>query len=945
MRLFFLWGFVKGGIQELFNDGIGHHAYGFPSYEEVFEALDHLEGSNPLFITKIPIGLSYQCRVIWSYLVSTKGIQDPKVYANSTSFMQYALMKSIAEEESIARCSKEVRQGGGERRQQRDFLWLSSHLDAVDRFFKSRDSEDRVVTIDPASPEVDASPEPDGNPQLDVYAGPDGNPGLDGNAGPDAEDPENDPDAIEENSAQLEGQQFAGRGQSAPVRGLFATLSTRFWRMPWTSVPRSLTSYSVTEQGAFREEHHNPSGYNVWGYNPRWNNPGAYGPRGYAGARGYGTGRPRGYRPWIAPGRPTSYVSSTGYGGSPGYGDSTAPWTRDLQSLSQRRLRGVPAEVKPSRLSVFLRRLGVFRQDPFIRGFRLKSNTWSGPRVNSAGRTVEKVEAPAEAQAVADKSLWLKRLDVFGYADRGRVLMTALHHAREPTSLTASFTVFYGIVDSLNKLALDPAVGRSDPEDGLVSQNALGSLMSGRDIVFVPFVNPDGYRAIELTRNPMIRKNQRPTCTNNPTNSTALLNGIDLNRNYGSTFVREHSPCHTEEYEGTHAFSEPETRAIRRLTRLFRPQIALNFHAYGDLWTRPWNCCSNRTLSRRDKQIFTEIAQSLHGIESFGSAPELKQLGYVATGESDDWMMEEYGTISMSPEIGPEEHEFYPKTFSVVKDINRDNFNRTINVITKAGSELNMLLELCSPRRNQLSIVNSGLMDTGHIALVYSKLPGKEAEVAAQLIDHVKVSTANQVTGDQVTGDQVIDNAAVSPSNFTSFINVNVPITDVSARYRPFAWTAVPGEPEVLEIDNISARASFTDPKLQLEEGAAYQFCVYNLSAEDGDYEAGAKGRQPEIQVGFKTRRHVAKSPASRPLVTPAVIDDKKLDTRNTVRSNFGGQKRDTGVDQYWEGGQRASLATLIMGYQCGTISNLGCSTDGAFLYVPLSVNLLTTAQ
>lgn len=71
--------------------------------------------------------------------------------------------------------------------------------------------------------------------------------------------------------------------------------------------------------------------------------------------------------------------------------------------------------------------------------------------------------------------------------------------------------------------------------------------------------------------------------------------GVDLNRNYDYKFAMNDvgssgDPC-AEDYRGPHAFSEPETSAMRDFVEARKNSIvmALNFHAYGNLLIYPFN--------------------------------------------------------------------------------------------------------------------------------------------------------------------------------------------------------------------------------------------------------------------------------------------------------------------------------------------------------------------
>ncbi len=83
----------------------------------------------------------------------------------------------------------------------------------------------------------------------------------------------------------------------------------------------------------------------------------------------------------------------------------------------------------------------------------------------------------------------------------------------------------------------------------------MGTPPKGSVIWIVHQVNPDGARR-------GVRQNAR---------------GVDLNRNFPAGWRAGGRPWDGE-YPGTRPFSEPETRAIRRLVRRVRPQVTIWYH-------------------------------------------------------------------------------------------------------------------------------------------------------------------------------------------------------------------------------------------------------------------------------------------------------------------------------------------------------------------------------
>ena len=77
-----------------------------------------------------------------------------------------------------------------------------------------------------------------------------------------------------------------------------------------------------------------------------------------------------------------------------------------------------------------------------------------------------------------------------------------------------------------------------------------------------------------------------------------------MNRNYGYMFgyddkgsSGEQNIC-SDDYRGPHAFSEPETAAMRDFVGNWTNiKIAINFHCYGNLFITPFNYDNNQNIN------------------------------------------------------------------------------------------------------------------------------------------------------------------------------------------------------------------------------------------------------------------------------------------------------------------------------------------------------------
>ena len=128
--------------------------------------------------------------------------------------------------------------------------------------------------------------------------------------------------------------------------------------------------------------------------------------------------------------------------------------------------------------------------------------------------------------------------------------------------------------------------------------------------------------------------------------------GVDLNRNYGYMFGATDigsspNPC-AEDYRGPYAFSEPETKAMKKFVEQanvdHQLKVAFNFHAYGNLFIFPFNSdsASNPTLYQKFPEyarIYEELASEI-GLPAGNIKGNAKaSIYYDTNGEASDWML------------------------------------------------------------------------------------------------------------------------------------------------------------------------------------------------------------------------------------------------------------------------------------------------------------------
>ena len=242
---------------------------------------------------------------------------------------------------------------------------------------------------------------------------------------------------------------------------------------------------------------------------------------------------------------------------------------------------------------------------------------------------------------------WLKISDnpTKKETSEGQVLYTALHHAREPASLSQLVYFMWYLLENYEK------------------SDEIKYLVNNTELFFVPCINPDGY-VYNQTTNPsgggFWRKNRRA-------NADGTF-GVDLNRNYGYEWGKNDfgsSPDGASDtYRGTAPFSEPETSAIRWLCKQNNFTIALNYHSYSDYLIYPW--ANNEVLA---DSSFLPLADLLTRYNNYLAGTTTETVGYSVNGDAPDWMFGEAKIKAFTPEVGT---VFWPPSFTIL-DMCADN--------------------------------------------------------------------------------------------------------------------------------------------------------------------------------------------------------------------------------------------------------------------------------
>ena len=282
-----------------------------------------------------------------------------------------------------------------------------------------------------------------------------------------------------------------------------------------------------------------------------------------------------------------------------------------------------------------------------------------------------------------NRDIWMVKLDAHRYlermglsvntqdnSERKAILLTGAHHARELVSVQMPL---FMLIDLLHGLV------HRDEEKLILLQRS--------KFFFIPMVNADGsYKIFDYyqTNGKLLlkRKNMDHTYqTAKNVDCGEMEMGVDINRNYGYNFKAADDNVCSESFPGAHAFSEPETRAMRDMLTKYKDTIKFvyNFHSYGPMYVWPYNSEQSNELARTNPEaqlIFNEIWDHGKFPSSTLKGNAIKTVGYLASGEANDYIMHEFNIPSVSPELANDDYFsndfFLPYSF-VARSVLRDN--------------------------------------------------------------------------------------------------------------------------------------------------------------------------------------------------------------------------------------------------------------------------------
>lgn len=401
------------------------------------------------------------------------------------------------------------------------------------------------------------------------------------------------------------------------------------------------------------------------------------------------------------------------------------------------------------------------------------------------------------------------------------MLYTALHHAREPGSVSQLIFYMYYLLENYG------------------SDEQITALVNHAELFFIPVINPDGYLYNEST-NPngggMWRKNRRD-------NQDGTY-GVDLNRNYSFHWAEDNqgsSPSsNSETYRGPGPASEPETQMVNQFCTNHHFELALNYHSYGGLFIYPWGYADPSLTP--DSSSFYAFGQHLtqHNHYTYGTGSQT--VGYTVNGDSDDWMYGEQTLknkiLTMTPEAGS---AFWENTDLILPTCLENLFPNIgiasilfpyADVLTSVGSiseELNDTIAI--------NIQNIGLQAGSFSLSLESDNPyvlTNSNSIETSILEHLSSENSslnyslseNTPLGTSISMDLVIDNgmyATKKPINFL-FGGVNHIVNNDGNSLDD--WTT--NDWNISYTDYYSANGSITDSPFGDYSPDNYSTIVYN---------------------------------------------------------------------------------------------------------------------
>lgn len=168
--------------------------------------------------------------------------------------------------------------------------------------------------------------------------------------------------------------------------------------------------------------------------------------------------------------------------------------------------------------------------------------------------------------------------------------------------------------------------------------------------------------------------------------------GVDLNRNWDVDWGRKEADYNpAEEFPGTGAFSEPETRMVRQAVRAFQPHVWTAVHSGMEALFLPWDHKASTPAEAREKEataaalgMLRHVNQAaLGGRARVGSGGQA--VGYLAHGTATDYMYANMSVpLAMTWEVYGDQKAGFEDCYRMFNPTTREKLEATIEPWTAA---------------------------------------------------------------------------------------------------------------------------------------------------------------------------------------------------------------------------------------------------------------------
>lgn len=208
------------------------------------------------------------------------------------------------------------------------------------------------------------------------------------------------------------------------------------------------------------------------------------------------------------------------------------------------------------------------------------------------------------------------------------VLIMGQMHAREYISAEVALGLINTLTDKYGK------------------DDQITKLVNERDFYIVPVVNPDGSMQVAKEMAADGDSSWRKNCRdNNKDGKLDSRDGVDLNRNFGFPFythkkLKNRTGASTQpsagNYRGPHPFSEPETKAIKKLVEEHDFSVSISYHSHSGLILFPPGDTKRPLLKG---PVFRKLAEKMRDEQQSDKYTVQRSYDmYPTAGASEEWL-------------------------------------------------------------------------------------------------------------------------------------------------------------------------------------------------------------------------------------------------------------------------------------------------------------------